>query len=153
MGPFDWQGPLICSGFNNETLKDTDVLDYVTEEYAKEHYITDRNEYDYMNYPNAIDPTIFHDTDGKFWMVYGSFSGGIFLLELDEETGKVIHPEADPDNNVDAYFGKRLIGGGHTSIEAPYILYDEEAGVLLSLCILWQSYKDGRIPDKGLPFR
>lgn len=127
-GPFDWQGPLIYSGFNNETLKDTDVLDYVTEEYAKEHYITDRNEYDYMNYPNAIDPTIFHDTDGKFWMVYGSFSGGIFLLELDEETGKVIHPEADPDNNVDAYFGKRLIGGGHTSIEAPYILYDEEAG-------------------------
>lgn len=127
-GPFDWQGPLICSGFNNETLKDTDVLDYVTEEYAKEHYITENNEYDYMNYPNAIDPTIFHDTDGKFWMVYGSFSGGIFLLELDEETGKVIHPEADPDNNVDAYFGKRLLGGGHTSIEAPYILYDEEAG-------------------------
>ncbi len=126
-GKFDWQGSLICSGFNSETLKDTDVLDYVTEEYAKEHYITDNDEYDFMNWPNAIDPTIFHDTDGRFWMVYGSFSGGIFLLELDNETGKVIHPEADPDNNVDAYFGKRLIGGGHSSIEAPYILYDEES--------------------------
>ena len=40
-GKFDWQGSLICSGFNSETLKDTDVLDYVTEEYAKEHYITE----------------------------------------------------------------------------------------------------------------
>ena len=39
---FDWQGSLICSGFNSEALKDTDVLDYVTEEYAKEHYIAER---------------------------------------------------------------------------------------------------------------
>lgn len=127
-GPFDWQGSLICSGFDSKTIKKTDVLDYVSEDYAKENYITENDSYNYMKWPNAIDPTIFHDADGKFWMVYGSFSGGIFLLELDEETGKVIHPEADPDNNVDAYFGKRLLGGGHTSIEAPYILYDEKAG-------------------------
>lgn len=127
-GPFDWQGKLICSGFNSKTIKDTDVLDYVSEDYAKENYIAENDSYNYMKWPNAIDPTIFHDADGKFWMVYGSFSGGIFLLELDEETGKVIHPEADPDNNVDAYFGKRLLGGGHSSIEAPYILYDENAG-------------------------
>ena len=26
------------------------------------------------------------------------------------------------------YFGKRLLGGGHKSIEGPYILYDEESG-------------------------
>jgi arabinan endo-1,5-alpha-L-arabinosidase len=29
---------------------------------------------------------------------------------------------------VDPYFGKRLLGGGHKSIEGPYILYDAEAG-------------------------
>lgn len=127
-GPFDWQGALIYSGFSSKTLKDTDVLDYVTEEYAKENYITEGEAYNYEAWPNAIDPTIFHDADGRFWMVYGSWSGGIYLLELDEETGKVIHPEADPENNVDAYFGKKLIGGGHTSIEGPYILYDETSG-------------------------
>ena len=29
---------------------------------------------------------------------------------------------------MDPYFGKRLLGGGHKSIEGPYILYDEESG-------------------------
>lgn len=61
------------------------------------------------------------------WMVYGSWSGGIFLLQLDEKTGKVIHPAADADRNADAGFGKRLIGGGHKSIEGPYILYDPDS--------------------------
>lgn len=37
----------------------------------------------------------------------------------------MIHPEADEEHNVDAYYGKKLLGGGHKSIEAPYILYDE----------------------------
>lgn len=126
-GPFEWQGALIYSGFNSETIKKTDVLDYVTEDYAKENYIKGGDAYNYEEYPNAIDPTVFYDADGRMWMVYGSWSGGVFLLELDENTGEVIHPEADPENNVDAYFGKRLIGGGHTSMEAPYILYDEES--------------------------
>lgn len=61
-------------------------------------------------------------------MTYGSWSGGIFLLELDPETGLIIHPEADEENGVDPYFGKRLIGGGHNSIEGPYIQYDEKSG-------------------------
>lgn len=61
-------------------------------------------------------------------MVYGSWSGGIFLLEIDESTGKVIPPETDgSDPDFDPYYGKRLIGGSHTSIEAPYILYDKES--------------------------
>lgn len=127
-GPYTWQGPLIYSGFTARNLEATDVLDYVTEEYAKENYITPLREYNFEQYPNAIDPSVFYDEDGRMWMVYGSWSGGIFLLELDPETGLVIHPEADPENNVDAYFGKRLLGSGHKSIEGPYILYDEASG-------------------------
>lgn len=127
-GPFEWKGALIYSGFTSETLKKTDVLDYVSEDFAKENYIKAGDAYNYDECPNAIDPTVLYDADGKLWMVYGSWSGGIFLLELDEKTGKVIHPEADEENDVDAYFGKRLIGGGHTSMEAPYILYDEKSG-------------------------
>lgn len=127
-GPYTWQGALIYSGFVKRHLKDTNVLDYVTEEFAEENYITSMPEYNFQDYPNAIDPTVFYDEDGRLWMVYGSWSGGIFLLELDPKTGLVIHPQADPENNVDAYFGKRLLGGGHKSIEAPYIWYDETSG-------------------------
>lgn len=127
-GPYTWKGALIYSGFTSETISGTDVLDYVSEDYALENYVTIGDDYNYEDYPNAIDPTVFYDEDGRMWMVYGSWSGGIFILELDPETGLVIHPEADPENNVDPYFGKRLLGGGHKSIEGPYILYDEESG-------------------------
>lgn len=127
-GPYTWQGALIYSGFTKETIGATDVLDYVSEDYALEQYVTLGNEYNFREYPNAIDPTVFYDADGRMWMVYGSWSGGIFLLELDEKTGQVIHPQADEENRVDAYFGKKLLGGGHKSIEGPYILYDEASG-------------------------
>ncbi|MCM1256349.1 MAG: glycoside hydrolase family 43 protein [Roseburia sp.] len=127
-GPYEWQGAFIYSGFSNmKQMAETDVLDYVSEDYAKENYITPLREYNFELYPNAIDPTVFYDKDDRLWMVYGSWSGGIFLLELDPETGLVIHPEADPDNNVDAYYGKRLVGGGHKSIEGPYIMYDAKS--------------------------
>lgn len=126
-GPYEWQANLIYSGLTNESIGSTDVLDYVSEDFAKSHYIDNTDQYNFNEYPNALDPTVFYDKDGKLWMVYGSWSGGIFLLELDEKTGEVIHPEADESNQVDAYFGKRLLGGGHKSIEGPYILYDPDS--------------------------
>ena len=125
-GPFEWQEALIYSGFTEENIGKTNVLDYVSKEHAKEHYYD--SEYNFNEYPNAIDPNVFYDMEGKMWMVYGSWSGGIYILELDAATGRVIHPKADPEHNVDPYFGKRLFGGGHTSIEAPYIVCDKEAG-------------------------
>lgn len=127
-GPYEWQGALIYSGFTAETLGDTDVTEYVSKEEAKDKYIKKSNEYNFNKYPNAIDPTVLYDEDGRLWMVYGSWSGGMYLLELDKQTGKVIHPEADEENRVDAYFGKRLLGGNHSSIEGPYILYDAQSG-------------------------
>ena len=127
-GPYQWQGVLICSGFDKDTISATDVLEYVDEDYALNTYIKGNKGYRYEDWPNAIDPAVFYDKDGKLWMVFGSWSGGIFLLELDEATGKVIHPAADPDNGVDAYFGKRLVGGGHESMEAPYIVWDDDSG-------------------------
>jgi len=127
-GPYEWAGDLIYSGLTTSTIGETDVYDYVSEDYAASHYMRADGSYNFDRCPNALDPSIFYDEDGKLWMVYGSWSGGIFLLELDPETGKVIHPEADEENHVDPYFGKWLLGGYHHSIEAPYILYDKEAG-------------------------
>lgn len=143
-GPYEYKGTLIYSGFTVDTIDATNVLDYVDRETAIDEYTKKAGyEYNYDEYPNAIDPTVFYDADGRMWMVYGSWSGGIFLLEIDESTGEVIHPEADSQNNVDPYFGKRLIGGGHTSIEAPYILYDEEAGYYYLYVAYGELTRDG----------
>lgn len=127
-GPYEWKGALIYSGFTLETLDATDVTEYVDRDVAKDRYIKKSNEYNFNKYPNAIDPTVLYDEEGRLWMVYGSWSGGMYLVELDKATGEVIHPEEDEANRVDPYFGKRLLGGNHSSIEAPYILYDEESG-------------------------
>lgn len=126
-GPFTFRGNLLYSGFTKDTIDQTDVYDYVSEEYAADTYLKLNGSYDNDLWPNCIDPTVFYDTDGRMWMTYGSWSGGIFLIEIDEETGLMIHPETDEDNRTDAYFGKRLLGGGHKSIEGPYIQYDAES--------------------------
>jgi arabinan endo-1,5-alpha-L-arabinosidase len=66
-------------------------------------------------------------------MVYGSWSGGIYLNELNLETGAVKYPGTDSvdgtsGNYVDRYFGVHLAGGNHQSGEGPYITYDKESG-------------------------
>ncbi|MDQ0375232.1 arabinan endo-1,5-alpha-L-arabinosidase [Cellulomonas humilata] len=40
--------------------------------------------------PNAIDANAVVDADGRHWMVYGSFFGGIHALELDPTTGLAV---------------------------------------------------------------
>ncbi len=59
---------------------------------------------------NAIDPAIFHDTDGRVWMSYGSFFGGIAIVEINPSTGKTIGSTT------------HVAGGNHQDIEAPYII-------------------------------
>ncbi len=127
-GPYEWQALLICSGFDKNNLDQTNVPQYADESWIRKHHLTLAGGYNYRECPNAIDPTAFFDADGRFWMVYGSYSGGIFLLELDPATGLVIHPEADEAAGVDPYFGKRILGGRHQSIEGPWILYDDASG-------------------------
>lgn len=73
--------------------------------------------YDATIHPNVVDPHVFFDKDEKLWMVYGSYSGGIFILEMDEKTGKPL-----PDQG----YGKKLLGGNHSRIEGPYMLYSPD---------------------------
>ena len=48
---------------------------------------------------NAIDPGVFLDpTDGRLWLVYGSYFGYIRLVELDPKTGKRLNPNEPPRN-------------------------------------------------------
>ena len=84
--------------------------------------------------PNAIDPTIFYNSAGKqLFMTYGSWSGGIFILELDKTTGRAKYPGVDgTDSNsknfIDRYFGTHIAGGNHMSGEGPYIKWDKNSG-------------------------
>lgn len=72
--------------------------------------------YDSTVEPNAVDPCVFFDKEGKLWMVYGSYSGGIYILQLDPETGFPLEEG----------YGRKLLGGNHLRIEAPYIIYSPE---------------------------
>lgn len=59
---------------------------------------------------NAIDAALIRDTDGRVYMSYGSWFGGIAVVEINTNTGKTIGTST------------WLYGGGHQSIEAPYII-------------------------------
>lgn len=68
-------------------------------------------------HPNVVDPSVFTDNTGKLWMVYGSYSGGIFILSLDPATGQPYPGQA---------YGKKLTGGNNCRIEGAFILYSPE---------------------------
>lgn len=74
----------------------------------------DGNNYNGNIHPNAIDPDAFFDKDGKLWLVYGSYSGGIFILQLDAKTGLALPNQG---------YGTKLTGGYFSAIEGPYMLY------------------------------
>lgn len=43
---------------------------------------------------NAIDPSVLAAADGRLWMAFGSFWGGLFLVELDPATGLRLAPDS-----------------------------------------------------------
>lgn len=45
---------------------------------------------------NVIDPNLFIDTDGKWWLVYGSYKAGLRLVRINPATGKLLN-EANPE--------------------------------------------------------
>nr|WP_267874816.1 glycoside hydrolase family 43 protein [Duganella aquatilis] len=74
--------------------------------------------YDALTMPNVVDPNTFFDQNGKLWMIYGSYSGGIFILEMDAATGL-----QKPGQG----YGKHLMGGNHARIEGAYVMYSPQS--------------------------
>ena len=121
-GPYRYQAPVVMSGFRAQSSYTATDASIVLGETMPDRYAPSDN---YGNHwPNAIDPCVFYDENGKLWMTYGSWSGGIFMLELDEETGlrdyDVNYAESETS---DPYFGKKIAGGYYSSGEASYIEY------------------------------
>jgi arabinan endo-1,5-alpha-L-arabinosidase len=61
---------------------------------------------------NAIDPALIRDQDGKVFMSFGSFFGGIGVAEINQATGKL------------AGSVTKIWGGNGADIEAPAIVRD-----------------------------
>jgi len=141
---YQYAGTLVYSGFTKVSARDknsnidkiytnTNIYGLIADGTLKDGY--NNNWSSGANYntdyaPNAIDPTIFNDTEGRLWMTYGSWSGGIYLLEINPQTGAAIYPGKNGKTSdgrvIDEYFGTRIAGGHTLSGEGPFILYDEE---------------------------
>ena len=128
-GPYRYQAPVVMSGFHTGTsYKDTDLELVIGTQASLPGRYAVGNGWG-RRYPNCIDPCVFYDEEGKLWMSYGSWSGGIWMLELDEETGlrdyDVTYTLTGSGDGVtvDPYFGKKIAGGFYVSGEASYIEY------------------------------
>ena len=132
-GPYMYQGPVIFSGFNVSSIegvsyKKTDLeLAIGTQSSLPARY--NMGDSWGSRWPHCIDPCVFYDEQGKLWMSYGSWSGGIWIIELDENTGlrdyDTTYSIAGSGNGVtsDPYFGKKIGGGYYVSGEGSYIEY------------------------------
>ena len=128
-GPYLYQGPVVICGFYDaqHSYKDTDlelVLGKLNSLPTRYNVGSNWG----RRWPHTIDPCVFYDEEGKLWMVYGSWSGGIWILRLNEETGlrdyDVSYASTGGSTDgvtSDPYFGKKLGGGYYVSGEAPYI--------------------------------
>ena len=132
-GPYTYQAPIVMSGFYMSALDfhNSDMeLALGTLTALPDRYKTGDLTGWRRRWPNCIDPCVFYDEQGKLWMSYGSWHGGIWMLELDENTGlrdyNVSYPytvSATDANHVtsDPYYGTKIAGGFQVSGEGNYI--------------------------------
>ncbi|MDE5850018.1 MAG: glycoside hydrolase family 43 protein [Muribaculaceae bacterium] len=165
-GPFAYQAPIVSGGFNGQTYsgksvsyKDTDLelvlgpLDQLPARYKTSSWGN--------LWPNCIDPCVFFDDDNELWMAYGSWSGGIFILKLDNNTGlrdytytyksetysgKAPNGSSFTGYTSDSYFGKLIAGGCYVSGEGAYI---QKIGNYYYLFVTY----GGLAPDGGYEMR
>ncbi|MBE5921180.1 MAG: hypothetical protein E7269_00250 [Lachnospiraceae bacterium] len=161
-GPYVYQGPVIYSGFSKDetspvSYKLTDIelalgeltelptkysgfITTATKTYGGKTYKVCSGGSWGDNWPHAIDPCVEYDENGDLWMSYGSWSGGIYMIKLDNETGLRDYTytyesnELFAERTTDNYFGVKLAGGSYITGEASYI---EKVG---DYYYLWISY-------------
>ncbi len=122
-GDWTYVGPVVYSGFTNaDEAAKTDFYNFYSGTDFPERYLQNRNG-NHTYGVNAIDPGVFYDEEGRLWMCYGSWFGGIYLLELNPETGLRLgsHKYETVDGVSDEYQGIKIAGGQHVSGEAAYI--------------------------------
>ncbi len=156
---FTYQGPVVMGGFDGQTysgipapaIDETDLEIATGDTSIPSRY----NQSDNGRYwPNCIDPCVFFNEDGELWMTYGSWSGGIFMLKLDKETGlrdytytyTSDYSSKGASGTSDPYYGLKIAGGYYVSGEGSYIQH------IGNYYYLFMSY-GGYAPDGGYEMR
>ncbi|ADN02413.1 hypothetical protein STHERM_c14730 [Spirochaeta thermophila DSM 6192] len=67
----------------------------------------------------AIDPEVVFDVEGNMWLTYGSWKGGIAILQLDPTTGMPIN--GYPADTIENGYGTLIAGGNGIAIEGACI--------------------------------
>lgn len=132
-GPYTYKDTIVYSGFETNpansanNYKNTDVEKVLGSNPDLSRYLNSSGRWNAEYGTNAIDPCVFYDNNGALHMIYGSWFGGIYMLELDEQTGLRDYnvTYATQVNVSDAYMGKKIAGGYWASGEGPYIEYME----------------------------
>ncbi|MCJ8007516.1 lipocalin-like domain-containing protein [Lederbergia wuyishanensis] len=143
-GPYTYVDTIVYSGFTRDEAYDansvinkkwdnTNIKDLIADGTltgTRSGWFNSNGSYNNGTFPNAIDANLFYDESGKLWMTYGSWSGGIFILEIDKATGRAIYPGQDGTTAdgrlIDRYFGTKISGGFGKSGEGPYVVYDQK---------------------------
>ena len=160
-GPYVYEGSVVYSGMTNRTsgAGNDDYKTVTKESTIPNRYLTNgawSNNYGV----HCIDPAVMYDKDGGLWLFYGSWSGGIALLKLDNQTGlrdlsyDYGYKELGDDGAVwegtslvyDPYMGIHIAGGWWVSGEGPYVEYID------GYYYLFMSY-GGYAPDGGYNMR
>ncbi len=119
----DWTlvGPVVYSGFRNDTVSKTDVPQVLDSNEVPTRYLSPGD-----TEINAIDPCVKYDDNGDLWMTFGSWFGGLWMLKLDASNGLRDYNSTYPTeaNKSDAYYGVKLGGGFGNSGEGSYLLHD-----------------------------
>ena len=141
-GPYEFDGFVVFSGFapadkgSGAGLDDYKAVTGDTDGSELGRYVNSGNKWNNNYGVSCIDPAVLYDEAGDLWMFYGSWSGGIFLLKLDDETGlrdtsrtygSGGQPIYDTDEKTalreDPYLGIHVAGGWYVSGEGPYVEY------------------------------
>ena len=122
-GNWTYVGPVIQSGMSMGFGPTFDYTKVTGETTVNSRYTNAVRKGNPTIEPHAIDPCVTYDEDGNLWMSYGSWSGGIGLIRLDNKTGLRDYNTkyASKSSVSDPYTGYKIAGGNQSSGEASYI--------------------------------
>ena len=125
-------------GFATVNISTSNFTFTPSDDYVLESQNTDQ--------PFAIDPAVFEDDSSRIWLVYGSHTKGIWMVELNETTGLL---KEDPGNKTWDITDDRFIeianyGGqlDENNIEAAYI-YNHPGNPYYYLFVNWDKCCSG----------
>jgi beta-xylosidase len=138
-GPYVHAGTVVYSGMDKSSsgAGNSDYQKVTGSSVVANRYLNGSGQWKGEYGSSCIDPGVLYDENGKLWMNYGSWSGGIFLIKLNEQTGLRDYSYNYGFTNFaadgavwngttlryDPYMGIHIGGGYYVSGEGSYIKY------------------------------